>query len=73
MKTIIIIGAAVLALGCKPEYCKTAASAAVALDTTCAAAGLAHTDAELLVVCAQQYGAVKKALTGGKCAAELAQ
>ena len=71
MKAIVVLS--VLLAGCKPEYCKTAASAAVALDTTCAAAGLAHTDAELLVVCAQQYGAVKKALTGGKCAAELAQ
>jgi hypothetical protein len=71
MKAIIVV-AAVLALGCKPKPCVATAAAAVTLDATCAAAGLTHTDAELLVVCAQQYGAIKQALAKGKCAAELA-
>ena len=71
MKAIIVV-ASVLALGCKPKPCVATAAAAITLDTTCAAAGLAHADAELLVVCAQQYGAVKQALAKGKCAAELA-
>ena len=69
---LVIIGASLLALGCTPKPCVATAAAAVTLDTTCAAAGLAHTDAELLVVCAQQYGAIKQALAKGKCAAELA-
>ena len=57
--------------GCKPSPCVATAHAAVALDTTCGAAGLARGDAELLVHCAAAYASIKRRLVTGACAAEL--
>lgn len=56
---------------CKPSPCVATAHAAVALDATCGAAGLARGDAELLVHCAAAYASIKRRLATGACAAEL--
>ena len=44
---------------------------AVALDTDCAAVGLARHDAPLLIACASAYGSVRTALVEGTCKDEV--
>ena len=51
--------------------CRSMVAAAIALDTDCAAVGLARRDPTLLVACASAYGSVRTALAEGSCKDEV--
>lgn len=67
---VAVVCAGVMGSGCAHE-CKVAYHAATALDLACASAGLETGDPELLLVCASQALATKRALRAGKCSAHL--
>jgi hypothetical protein len=68
---VAALGLGLLCGGCSPRPCPATAAAAVALDASCTAAGVAHQDPALLLVCTTAYISVKRALETGACAVEL--
>ena len=70
-----ILALACLALCCvgcgAGAQCRSMVATAVALDTDCAAVGLARHDAPLLIACASAYGSVRTALAEGTCKDEV--
>ena len=68
---VAALGFGVLCGGCAPRPCPATAAAAVALDAACTAAGVAHKDTTLLLVCTTAYANIGRALEAGACAVEL--
>ena len=70
---VAALGLGLLCVGCAPRPCPATAAAIVALDASCATAGVAHKDSALLLVCAHARHSVEAALLGGACAVELSK